>query len=276
MSPRSAFRAHHQRPALISSQLFGQLIDEWIQLNDEPAAATAIRRWSRIEPDLAGHARPCDLVDAIDGADLAGKNDMLLALLRLVQTGHQLAGRILLQQMLPSIGRLTRTRSRNADLGRDDYWAEDRRHIAVAEFWDLITHYPVRRPTANVPGNLHMEMVKRLFKHKPEPVTTPAGDAVEVWTLSTFNSADDHHDSAIPDGLRLADVLSWGRAHQVISDYEAELLTTVYVDDDPTEVRRNRAGQAAEQLGIKPALVRLHCHRAAQKLGAAVQAQLTA
>lgn len=277
-APRSAFRAHYERPPVITSPLFGQLIDEWIVLNDEPSTATTIHRWARLEPALAGHTWPRDIVDTVDAAELDGKNAVMLALLRLVQAGHQLAGRILLQQMLPSIGRLTKTRPRNAGTAKDDYWAEDRRHIAVAEFWDLITHYPTQRRTSNVPGTLHMEMVQRLFRHKPEPDMAAAGTADEVWRLATLEPVDEEEDTTVPEGLRLVDVLSWGRERDIISAYEAELLSFVYIDDDtsPDTYRRNRAGEAAERYGIKPALVRLHCHRATQKLGAAVQAQMTA
>ena len=132
-APRSAFRAHHARPAQVASPLFSQLIDEWIGLNQTRSTISELDRWAVLEPVLAGYSWPADIVDAIDAAENTVKDTMLLALLRLAQTGHQLAGRILLQQMLPSIGKLTKTSPSQPN--SDNRWAEDRRHIAVASLF---------------------------------------------------------------------------------------------------------------------------------------------
>lgn len=274
----SAFRAHHHRPPLVTSHLFSSLIDEWIRLNNEQASSTAVARWARVEPVLAGHTWPCDIVDAIDAAPLEQKNQLMGALLRLVQKGHQLAGRILLQQMLPSIGKLTKTTPRNADDAKDNRWAEDRRHIAIAEFWDLISHYPTHRQPTNLPGTLHMEMVHRLFSRRPETPTVLAGDAEDVWNVAGNPAAVHDEDSLVPDGLQLADLLTWAVDRQVISPYEADLLTTVYIDTSSPDTPRvlNRTAGAAARWNIKPALVRLHCHRAADKLRHAVRESVPA
>lgn len=133
-----------KRPALllspaaqVASQLFGQLIDERIGLNQTRSTAAELERWAGLEPILAGYTWPADIVDAIDAAQNTAKDAMLLALLRPAQSGHQLAGRVLLQQMLPSIGKLTTTSPSQPTT--DLRWAGDRHHIAVAEFWDLIS-----------------------------------------------------------------------------------------------------------------------------------------
>ena len=84
---------------------------------------------------------------------------MLLALIRLTQAGHQLAGRVVLQLMLPKLGRMT---NRTSGTTSENAWSEDRRHIAVAEFWDVVATYPVGRRTRRVAANLALETLHRL------------------------------------------------------------------------------------------------------------------
>lgn len=103
----SAFRHHDHVPPQIASPYYARLVQEWIDLNAQPGTANTVHSWARAEPVLAGCARPGDVVDAIDAAPADGKDAILLALIRLTQGGEQLAGRIVLQAMLPKLGRLT-------------------------------------------------------------------------------------------------------------------------------------------------------------------------
>lgn len=258
-APRSAFRAHHARPAQVTSPLFSQLIDEWISLNQSRHAAGELERWARIEPVLAGYTWPADIVDAIDAAETTVKDVMLVALLRLAQSGHQLAGRILLQQMLPSIGKLTKTSPSQPT--SDNRWAEDRRHIAVAEFWDLISTLNLDRHDHGIATTLHMRMVSRIFGRRSPHQTLPVGDADDVWTAAAPGPLD-HPE---PDSPTLTEVLQWGVRTQVITDNEAELLTHIYIGE-------HTAVEAAAWFGLSHAQTRQRCSRATRRLAVAVAA----
>ncbi len=121
---QSAFRYHHQMPGKVSSPLFHQLISEWITLNSTTSASNTVTRWATSEPLLEGFHHPHEIVDAIDSAQADQKDAYFLALLRLTQQGQALAGRILLQLMLPKLGRIAlRMAARDADT----LWGEDRR-----------------------------------------------------------------------------------------------------------------------------------------------------
>lgn len=259
----SAFRAHHARPPLVTSTVFSNLIDEWITLNSETQTQTTIARWAASEPALAGLARPCDIVDAIDQANPAGKDPLLLALIRLTQDGHQLAGRILLQQWLPNIGKLTKTPPRRATDSTETRWAEDRRHIAIAEFWDIITHYNTVR-TTKIATALHMTLVHKLFSQRPAPITIAVGDGQDVWDTAPAPATitSDQPQSA-------AAVLAQAVQQEIIRPEDAKILTMVYLIDQPG---RDRTVLAATHYGITSQAVRIRCHRAITKLRASVGA----
>lgn len=257
-APRSAFRAHHARPAHVASPLFSQLIDEWIGLNQTRSTISELDRWAVLEPVLAGYSWPADIVDAIDAAENTVKDTMLLALLRLAQTGHQLAGRILLQQMLPSIGKLTKTSP--SQPSTDNRWAEDRRHIAVAEFWDLISNLNLDHHDHGIATTLHMRMVSRIFGRRRPHHTFPVGDADDVWTRAAAFGPLDH---AEPEHPTLAEVLQWGVRTQVITANDAALLTHIYIGE-------HTAVEAAASFGLSHAQTRQRCSRATRRLAAAV------
>ena len=67
VTPRP-FRQHDQVLVHVPSPIYRQLVREWVALNAHTSSDTTVRRWGRLEPALAGHSRPCDIVDAIDDA----------------------------------------------------------------------------------------------------------------------------------------------------------------------------------------------------------------
>lgn len=263
---RSAFRAHHQRPEMVTSKLFGLLIDEWIELNSDPQAQQTISRLTKIEPTLSGHTRPCDIVDAIDEAPNPRKEEMFAALLRLFQSGHQLAGRILLQQMLPRIGKLT-----NAEPKTAWTWAEDRRHIAVAEFWGLAGTINLNRYQNHLIGNLNWQLTHILANGKTSRERSidsiPCGSAEDICAATQLTT-----DATLPQAAgnsnhyTLEEILTWAVKRQTITTEDANLLTHIYIDG-------HDANQAATQFGISHALARKRCSRALKRIAADVQAQ---
>jgi len=264
----SAFRQHHQVPARVESALFRQLIGEWVNLNALSSSAAAILKWGRLEPALAGYHSPGDLVDAVDAATPDGKDEILGALIRLFQAGHQLAGRVVLQSMLIKLGRITlRTRGTSSD----NAWAEDRRHIAVAEFWDVLSGYPIARRPHKIAANLALDTLHRLTGEtrgqqpaRPlDPTELPEEHSGRLMAAARIQpgrvglSVDDD----------LVQVVTWAVSRDVITREDAELLVQVYLPQPGT----SGTATAAAQLGLSDAAVRQRCSRARKLLVVAVR-----
>ena len=253
---QSAFRYHHQMPGKVSSPLFHQLISEWITLNSTTSASNTVTRWATSEPLLEGFQHPHEIVDAIDSAQPEQQDAYFLSLLRLTQQGQALAGRILLQLMLPKLGRISlRMAARDADT----LWDEDRKQLVVAEFWDIISNYAVdRRPNA-VPVKLALDTLHRCTMKQPwRRQEIPSDDAA-----SFIDRPAREHDHDSDEPIRLADVVSWGVKQSVISQDDADLMVSIYVDEEKPQ-------QAADRLKVSAAVIRKRCSRARQRLTAAL------
>ena len=155
------FRQHDVAPADVVSPLYRQLTQEWAELHATPSTPATVRKWGRGEKALAGFTLPGEIVDAIDAAGHDRTNELLLALIRLFQRGHQLAGRVVLQALLPKLAK-TATHAGGMCTSSSDTWAEDRRHITLAEFWDVMADYPVDRRTSSVASNLALDTLHRV------------------------------------------------------------------------------------------------------------------
>jgi hypothetical protein len=119
----------------------------------------------------SGFSLPGQIVDAIDAAGHDRTNELLLALIRLFQNGHQLAGRVVLQALLPKLAK-TATHAGGMCTSSSDTWAEDRRHITIAEFWDVMADYPVHRRTSSVASNLSLDTLHRITGARKPPTST--------------------------------------------------------------------------------------------------------
>lgn len=268
MSSPPLFRAHETMPAGIDSALFRGLIGEWVSLHQLPSTATTLRGWGRLEPVLAGHERPGGLVDAIDAAPPAQEDALLLALLRLTQDGHQLAGRIIVHAMLPKIAHMA---TRTATTGTSEAWAEDRRHRAVAELWAVIATYPLQRRPHKVAGNLALNTLHRLTARRPSAGREIPTDPMRLPTVGIAD-ADRAGGAGLSADADLAQLLTWATRHGIITDQDARLLTLVYTPDDADPGPRSDA--AARRLGLTPAAVRQRCARTRRRLADAVRAEL--
>lgn len=84
-----------------------QLLLEWRQIAHSPATAAVLNGWAQAHPALAGHSNLAALVDHVDQADDIETDEILGALVRLDQQGQDLAGRVVLQLMLPALTKLS-------------------------------------------------------------------------------------------------------------------------------------------------------------------------
>lgn len=274
------FRQHEVAPADVVSPLYRQLTQEWARLHTTPSTTAAVRRWGRSEQALSGFALPGEIVDAIDEAGHDRTNELLLTLIRLFQRGHQLAGRVVLQALLPKLAK-TASHAGGLCTSSSDTWSEDRRHITIAEFWDVMADYPVDRRTSSVASNLTLDTLHRVTgARKPAPdLPVDPHDfrddvnhdgARRTWLAGLSTTDPDPVEEITPDS-DLIQVIAWGMRTETISQAEAQLLVTSYL---PERASGFGFGTAATELGLSQAAVRQRCSRASRKLAEAVRAEL--
>ena len=276
------FRQHDHAPQDVVSPLFRQLTQEWADLHATPSITTTVRRWARTEAVLIGFTRPGDIVDAIDAGTNTQKNELLLALIRLFQGGQQLAGRIVLQALLP---KLAKTAAHATGCTSSvDTWTEDRRHITLAEFWDVMARYPVDRRQSSVASNLALDTLHRVSGVRRPAIDIPVDphdfrdfdqdygrDAARRTWLAGMTSTDHTPISNLTADSDLLQVIAWGMASAVITQDEAQLLSISYL---PEQTSGYGFSDAAERFGLNQAAVRQRCSRAARKLTEAVRREL--
>ncbi len=249
--------------------IFGQLCDEWDRLCRLSSTRHNLRRWARAEPVLGGTDSLGDLLDRIDAGDDGEADRLLLALVRLAQVGQQLAGRVVLQAMLPKIARMSRTLRPSSN---DDRWAEDRRHIAVATFWEIIYVYPADRRESRVAANLALDTLHRLTSDRRKPMVEIPLDPEEAAGRLAQRSYVDPHEclGTITADSSLLEVITWGVEVAAISRDEASLLVRTYL---PPPGAGGGAGVAGE-IDVSRAAVRQRVSRARRRLIAAVRADV--
>jgi hypothetical protein len=280
--PNTLFHQHTTVPAL-ASLLLRQLCREWVDLNASPGASAAVSRWGHAEPVLAGLDSPGAVVDLIDGSPQTIADRILRALLRLLHDGDQLAGRVLLQAMLPCLTNM----ARRCRPPRDVSGPDEQLQRVVTEFWSVIARTrPL--PRRGIAGRLQLDTLKRFTRHRRshdawEDHTTyqdeyqlelPAGQDADPAARPHPQLVADKAGEATgydPD-CGLYELVVNARATGVLSVEEAQFLVDVYLVPDSEQ---NLAG-AARRLGLTPAAVRQRCSRIRGRLVAAVVDDLTA
>lgn len=250
---------------------------EWGRLAADPDNVIAADSWTQ-DPAFAGLGR-LDTLDQIvfgiqeQGCDLARRDAMLLALLCRCQDGDGLAGRVVLQVMLPKVVRLAMGIVRRPDVGGEP---EEAFALAVAAMWQAIATYPVSRRPAKVPANLALDGLaivqrghtgssyrKRMFPERP------SGD-IALLAGSAHHDVDPD-DLSGPVDAELCTLLAWGVRTGVVRQSEALLLARVYgLAEQPGQVPDGPA--IAAELEMSWAALRQRCHRLARRLGQAAVA----
>lgn len=250
------FRRHDAAPTTSTDTLFGALALEWVDLNASRQPAATVQRWASQYPELGGATRPADIVDAVDAAGGTHQDAILLRLLQLAHDGEQLAGRILLQQMLPKLARLSNPEQvnvpRTASELRD--W-EDRRSILVATFWEVLATYPIQRRPSKVAANLALDTLGK-YRRSPEmqnqdfPLSAPG----EYFPMDTPTE---------PHPIELDQVLTWAVTNDVLAPTAAHMLTAIYEHGEST-------ADYAARTGNTYAAIRKQCSRARRRLSDAL------
>jgi hypothetical protein len=250
--------------------IFGALNAEWLRLCGMPSTSHALTRWAHSEPDLRPSTTLQDLLDRIDHAGQAETDRILLALIRTAQAGQQLAAQVVLQAMLPKLCRIERT---SRITGSDNRRVEDRRHITVTTFWEILAGYPTDRRTHRVAGNLALDTLHQLTtaERRRRPGTEIPVEPDEACRHAHHGQQCDDPTGSVgilTDDADILEVIAWGIEAAAITPDEAATLVRVYA---PAPGEQGGAQAAADDLGLSPAAVRQRCCRARRNLINAVR-----
>lgn len=285
--------------------LFRRITDEWSRVADLPTAPRTIAKWAQTQPALAGVESLTGLLDAIDNGTAARRDAILLALLELAHDGDEMAGKTVLQAMLPKLSCITRSATMR---GTEAVTTEERCDLTVDTFWIVMATYPTDRRRASVAANLGLDTLHQLtactrskLDEVPAPVRT--GDGVKADELGASAAAAseaygdvwDHQDRdtnqtgpfddpvadivvasacdhPTADGSLLS-LVTWAASVGAISIADAQMLVRVYAPEPGAEAGRDAI---AAGLGITEAALRKRCSRAVQAIIAAVHTDLAA
>jgi len=145
---------------------------EWEQIARGPAARRALRRWAVTSPSLADFASIAALVEKVNERGHPEESDAVLLALLQVAPVDDLAGRTVLQAMMPAVKNLT------AKFTPCGAWSsEETAAVVVAAMWERIRRYPVERRPKKVSANLSLDTRqtvwrtghKLVYGHLPRP-----------------------------------------------------------------------------------------------------------
>ncbi len=193
-----------------------QLDREWSLLARGEVART-LPRWRERQPALRGFSLPRDFLEFLHAAPADRTDAPLLALLALARE-ERLAGRTLLQVLLPALKTRADRILRPAYIGRDEIW-----ELLLYAAWEAICCYPLERRRVRVAANLILQVVHQttrelrrgslnhceVTRHAPERAAPPHPVAPEAVVVSGVAagviSADDADLILLTrvDGIRL-------------------------------------------------------------------------
>lgn len=253
--------------AALSTGIFGQLIDEWARLCQLPSTARQLARWGTTETTLTGFTSLQQLVTGIDEGTREEDDAWLGALIRLAQSGQTMAGRTVLQAMLPKLTRFAHTTRPTSESTEP----EDHRHVIVATFWTVLSGYPIHRRPSRVAAGLALDTLHTLTAGTRAtavevPVPADALDQVAGGQLEDVEPGPDGGE--LSSNADLLEVIAWGIDSGVLSGEDAAVLTRVYLP----EKKRATSSTVAAELGLSASALRQRCSRARRRLIAAVQA----
>lgn len=155
-------------------------------------------------------------------------------LVALAQTGDQLAGRVLVQALVPILIAISR---RHPSRSLDEF---------VSTTWLRIADYPIATRQRAVLTNIALDVLK---------ILTRAGRSQE---LPTAEIPEQRHDES-GDELTATAVIETSRRLQLVTDQTADVLVSIYADG-------MTGRQAAAHHGLTETAVRRRCADATQRM----------
>jgi|GEM_PF-776904 len=220
--------------------------------SDATTAGAAVVSWGRRHPAaLAGCRTLTDVLDRI----VADPDATLLALLAELATGDELAGRVVVQTMLPKLRAFAR---RDPDHDVADY---------VSWCWLRARNYPTNRRRQRVAANLALDTLKsakRSLRTAEEPWEADGEIGLDrLATEDRLRAELDHHEDVIT--LTAARVLRAARRLGLVDEATGLVLESVYIEGLPGD-------QAADRHGMTVATLRWRCSKAVRRLAAHAEA----
>ena len=211
------------------------LNQEWLRLGE--AEESRVRSWGSRHPCLSGHGSVATLV-----TDGRARDDVVLgALLHECRAGDELAGRVVLQALLPGMVRMA-GRDLSADLS--DY---------VAQLWCRIRTYPLERRPRRIANNLELDTLKAICRSRvADDAVAVEPDAIE--RLLGHRAMRTDHDE--PDAPA---VIGAALAHGLVDDHTADVLRSVYAEG-------LSGREAADRHRCSVDLIRWRCSKALRTL----------
>jgi len=202
----------------------------------------------------------------------SGRDQVLVGLLERAQDGDRMAGRVVLQTMLPAAVRLARAITSRPDVLGD---TDEAFALVLAALWQVIATYPVATRRSKVPANIYLDTLALVRRghtsstHRSALVFCEQSYA-DIRTAAEPGRLDAGQDDlAGPADAQLCTVLAWAVRSGVLRLDEARLLARVYgLDGSPAG-----AGPAvAAECGLSWPALRQRCHRLARRVGLAAVA----
>jgi len=184
------------------------------------------------EPCPAAWELPCP--DLEDARVTAREDQVCVRLVHCAQSGDQLAGRVLIQALLPKLISMS---IRDQRRGLDEY---------VSTAWLRISDFPINRRTNAVLTNIALDVLKMLSR------------AEKYRELPTDQLPEQGREDS-DDELSALGVITTSRKLELVTDQTAEVLVSIYAD--------GMSGRQAAQLhGLTEAAVRRRCSDATQRM----------
>lgn len=260
------------------TNVLDHLESEWHDLSATGAFAQEFDRFVAQHPELARLSQDCTGGLAGEHADA-----VFHALLTEHHSGSYLAGRLVLQCMIPTMRKMViRSAARYAD-------HDDAAQQAVTAMWQEISEFDLAR-TQKVAATLNGRTLTRVCGDKAPDVhgrrrsrNTHLIDEVPMDTqtlvvlaASTPDPADEFFSTAArilgPIG-EVLEVIAWGLDVKALTAEDAALLAKVYAPDardTPRPGGRSLQLHVAQELGISHAALRKRAERAVRRLASAV------
>lgn len=248
--------------------LLHQLTREWdLYRHDQHE----LGQWAAQEAALRCTTSLDGLIATLHRSRHPQSDPILLALLRQHQQGSTLAGRTLVQALLPRLDRLSRSLA--TTVGAPSLL--DCRSDLITHLWLRLTEFRAEDTRSHIALQVTWEAYAKARADYAPPAYPLDPAALPTHTITVTSdpppaliaSLSDYLDSGgwISDILPLDEVLAWATAQHIIRQRDADLLRSVYLT---TRTARTPLATLTSPTGASYSSVRQRCSRARRTLTA--------
>ena len=189
-----------------------QLEEEWERVS-APAVRVRLRAWCKSEPSLTPFPDGRALLAFLHGPAQPADKDGALRSLLIIARADDLAGRVVLQALLPGLKALAR-RLASLPGTRDELW-----QLVLAAAWGQIVSYPLARRPARIAANLLLDTLRAALAESERERSLHA-ELTEAVLAAPAPPASGTVDALIADAVERG----------VLSAPDAELVLETRVD----------------------------------------------